>query len=305
MDPDLTPKYIKGCYSIIKGVFVLEKSYHTTSRVRSLVHDCHIQLYITYLFSAKSIFFPFVWQIWLHRSECCFLEWRGAETGPGNGSPQTARRAVRSPQITTSKISRARQSQAVGPWAPDTVAPSLGGDTRTDTLKSKIAQQLLMTVWDRKVEGEVGKGIAEKGYLGDGRRQPAWWDRLWLACSTLVSATHLLSLLLRKPALPQVMFTTVKWGNVCRRIRMPCHVKHSFKGRDCCGWGKGVQNWKNAGCGETCSQDKTAEREGDEATSQKRLRERETGKSDLELSQFPHLENRNKQAATPGNCCKG
>ena len=61
-----------------------------------------------------------------------------------------------------------------------------------------------MTVRDRKVEGEEGKGIAEKGHLGDGRRQPARWDRLWLSCSTLVSATHLLSLLLRKPALPQV-----------------------------------------------------------------------------------------------------
>ena len=52
-------------------------------------------------------------------------------------------------------------------------------------------------------------------------------------------------------------------------------------------------------------QDKTAEREGHEAKSQKRLWERETVKSDLELSQFPHLENRNKQAATSGDCCKG
>ena len=54
------------------------------------------------------------------------------------------------------------------------------------------------------MEREVRKGIAKKGYLADGHRQPARWDQLWLSNSTLVAATHLLSLLPRKPALPQV-----------------------------------------------------------------------------------------------------
>ena len=54
------------------------------------------------------------------------------------------------------------------------------------------------------MEREVGKGIAKKGYLENSCREPAWWDQLWLSNSSLVSATHLLSLLLRKPALPQV-----------------------------------------------------------------------------------------------------
>lgn len=164
------------------------------------------------------------------------------------------RRAVLSPQVTTSNISRAHQSQTVGPWAPETVVPRLSGETRTDTLKSKTAQQLSWVYDCLRQEG--GTRCRKRNCK---ERIP--WGQLQTACMVGPAlAFQFFPGFSHPPPEPppqetsptSSVFTTIKWANVCRR-RIPCHVKHSFKGSYCCGWGKGVQNWKNAGCGEACS----------------------------------------------------
>lgn len=158
------------------------------------------------------------------------------------------RRAVLSPQVTTSNISRAHQSQTVGHEPQRQLFPGWVG--KPGQIHSKVRP---LNSCLRQEGGTRCRKTNCKERIPWGQLQTACMVGPALAFQFFPGFSH------PPPEPPpqetsptSSMFTTIKWANVCRR-RIPCHVKHSFKGSYCCGWGKGVQNWKNAGCGEACS----------------------------------------------------
>lgn len=187
----------------------------------------------------------------------------GTWTDPGRSPPQMARNAetAEGSAVTTSRNKKHEQ----GTSAPGPSHSQVVWGTRTRT-HSKVrplnSYHEFMSVWDREVEQEVREGIAE-GKGCPGTATGSLHGRTSMDFQILPWFSH------PPPELPpwetgptSSMFVMIKCANVCRHVRTPCHVKYSMKGSYCCGWKKGAQNWKHAGCGEVCSQDKTAEREG-------------------------------------------
>lgn len=208
--------------------------------------------------------FAFIWLNLTSPQQVLFSEMEGVpgliQEGAHLKWPEMLRQQ-RGSAVTTSRNKKHEQ----GTSAPGPSHSQVVWGTRTRT-HSKVrplnSYHEFMSVWDREVEQEVREGIAE-GKGCPGTATGSLHGRTSMDFQILPWFSH------PPPELPpwetgptSSMFVMIKCANVCRHVRTPCHVKYSMKGSYCCGWKKGAQNWKHAGCGEVCSQDKTAEREG-------------------------------------------